>query len=86
MLFGISITLVGGALIGFLLVSFLIMLYYRGHRHAYRVTRYRVLLIIFFGKNIKSYFVKFLKVVMDDYRTARRMHRQSRKPIKKPPS
>lgn len=86
MLFGISVTLVAAGVIIFLIVSFFIMLYFRGHRHAYRVTRYRVLLIVYFLKHLKRYFFKFRKMVVDDYRTERRAKRTSRKQPKKPPS
>ena len=85
MLFGISLSLVALGVFIFLVVSFFIMLYFRGHRHAYRVTRYRVLLIVYFVKNSKRYFFYFMKQVENDYRTERRRNRAPRKQPKKPP-
>jgi hypothetical protein len=92
MLFGISLTIITVAVIIFLVGSFFAMLYFRGHRHAYRVTHYRILLVIYFAKHLRHYFIKFLRIVIDDYRTSRRKKRTSLRirvtnpKSKKPPS
>lgn len=75
MFFGGFITLGVVVLTLSLLISFFIMLYFKGHRHAYRVTRYRVFLMIYFGKHLRSYAKRFLKIVIDDYRIKRRKAR-----------
>lgn len=85
MLFGISITFAVLVLILFLVISFFAMLYFRGHRHAYRVTRYRVLLIVYFAKNTRSYLKRFLRIVEDDFRIKRRKERNQARKVKKPP-